>query len=834
MIESLNIGALVAALPEKYQPIFAHPELSDGSSRGCEDRLVLIRQCAQRLQHALGRPLRVLDLGCAQGFFSLNLAADGHTVHGVDFLDLNVNVCKALAAENPACAATFEHGTVEDVIDRLEHDECDLVLGLSVFHHLIHDKGIMKVSALCRKLSETTSAGIYELALREEPLYWAPSLSQDPAELLSSYAFLRLLSQQQTHLSAVSRPLYFASSRFWYVDGAIGNFTSWSSESHAHGRGTHLQSRRYYFSEQSFVKKMTLGVGERAEINLQEFVNEVEFLGNPPESYPAPRLIASLNDSRDLFIARSMMNGRLLSQAIDDGAAYDADEIIAQILAQLVLLERAGLYHNDVRCWNILIAPEGRAVLIDYGAISANPFDCSWLDDLLLSFLITVKEILERKVVPSSPSREPALDFMTLPARYRNAFIGFFGQNRSPLTFALLQQCLQQADATPHSAPEWVTIYLRLQKALLGYNARLSAVHIETEHHRVELAARGAAIEHLRDSTLQDQERTQAFEQGVAAAEERYKRLEEESEKLAAWAKGLEAQTIESNRDKEALAALNAELESDKAALATRIASLGQELEERQRACELAESRAAELESDKAALATRIASFGQELEERQRACELAESRAAELESDKAALATRIASLGQELEERQRARELAELLAADVGRLTEERDAARSDLLDTQSVVEQRQATITALEARVAVQQQQISGLESSRDQERNRLRELQVDLSRSMDGTASAREYIRELEMAVEALEGQINSLHGSRSWRVTAPLRLFTTRVLKRGNADAATIRKVSDARLESPVHTDGVTPTPAEAAMDERLAAVDQLGSRIRKSLK
>ncbi|MEA9559001.1 methyltransferase domain-containing protein [Xanthomonas campestris] len=764
MIESLNIGALVAALPEKYQPIFAHPELSDGSSRGCEDRLVLIRQCAQRLQHALGRPLRVLDLGCAQGFFSLNLAADGHTVHGVDFLDLNVNVCKALAAENPACAATFEHGTVEDVIDRLEHDECDLVLGLSVFHHLIHDKGILKVSALCRKLSETTSAGIYELALREEPLYWAPSLSQDPAELLSSYAFLRLLSQQQTHLSAVSRPLYFASSRFWYVDGAIGNFTSWSSESHAHGRGTHLQSRRYYFSEQSFVKKMTLGVGERAEINLQEFVNEVEFLGNPPESYPAPRLIASLNDSRDLFIARSMMNGRLLSQAIDDGAAYDADEIIAQILAQLVLLERAGLYHNDVRCWNILIAPEGRAVLIDYGAISATPFDCSWLDDLLLSFLITVKEILERKVVPSSPSREPALDFMTLPARYRNAFIGFFGQNRSPLTFALLQQCLQQADATPHSAPEWVTIYQRLQKALLGYNARLSAVHIETEHHRVELAARGAAIEHLRDSTLQDQERTQAFEQGVAAAEERYKRLEEESEKLAAWAKGLEAQTIESNRDKEALAALNAELESDKAALATRIASLGQELEERQRA----------------------------------------------------------------------RELAELLAADVGRLTEERDAARSDLLDTQSVIEQHQATITALEARVAVQQQQISGLESSRDQERNRLRELQVDLSRSMDGTASAREYIRELEMAVDALEGQINSLHGSRSWRVTAPLRLFTTRVLKRGNADAATIRKVSDARLESPVHTDGVTPTPAEAAMDERLAAVDQLGSRIRKSLK
>ena len=65
MIESLNIGALVAALPEKYQPIFAHPELSDGSSRGCEDRLVLIRQCAQRLQHAVSYTHLTLPTICS-------------------------------------------------------------------------------------------------------------------------------------------------------------------------------------------------------------------------------------------------------------------------------------------------------------------------------------------------------------------------------------------------------------------------------------------------------------------------------------------------------------------------------------------------------------------------------------------------------------------------------------------------------------------------------------------------------------------------------------------------------------------------------------------------
>ncbi|WP_261370573.1 class I SAM-dependent methyltransferase [Xanthomonas citri] len=72
-----SIADLVAALPEKYQPIFGHPEISDGSSRGCEDRLEVILDVVDHLRTALGRPIRVLDLGCAQGYFSLNLAARG-------------------------------------------------------------------------------------------------------------------------------------------------------------------------------------------------------------------------------------------------------------------------------------------------------------------------------------------------------------------------------------------------------------------------------------------------------------------------------------------------------------------------------------------------------------------------------------------------------------------------------------------------------------------------------------------------------------------------------------------------------------------------------------
>lgn len=758
MTESPSVGVLVAALPEKYQPIFAHPELSDGSSRGCEDRLVLIRECARQLQTALGRPLRVLDLGCAQGFFSLSLAAEGHRVHGVDFLDLNVDVCKALARQNPAFEATFEHATVEDVIERLEPGDYDLVLGLSVFHHLVHARGMVSVSELCRKLSEIASAAIYELALREEPLYWAASLPQDPAELLSSYAFTRLLSRQPTHLSTVSRPLIFASSRFWYVGDFIGEFTTWSGEAHAHGRGTHQHSRRYYFGEQVFVKKMTLGMGGRAEINLQEFHNESAFLRNPPALFPAPRLIVALNDSSDVFLAREMMEGRLLSELIDDGSPYDADQVISELLDQLVALERGGLYHNDVRCWNVLMSKDDRALLIDYGAISQDANDCSWLGDLLLSFLITVKEILECRIVPSNPGREPALDFMSLPPRYRNAFIHLFSQEQSRWTFSDLQHCLAHSGNESSPIPEWTVIYQHLQGALLNYNTRLRMLYMQTEHDRVELAARAAALERVRETAQQAQENLAALKIEAEAADNRKRELDGSFQTLAAWAKELEARALSSEDDNQQLAA----------------------------------------------------------------------RVVELEAGNASSFARIGELEVELEERQHARELAEFLAADLGRLTEERNAMQVKVSDAQRLADQHEATIAELRSKAASLHRRLERLESSRTHDRRRLKELQVDLSQRLHTMGSSRARVRELEAAVEVLEGQIDSLHASRSWRLTAPVRWLSAKLLNRGGARAS----LASGPVTRPVTAPGDLSSPADAASDKRLAALDQLASRIRQS--
>lgn len=79
-----DLNTLVSELPEIYQTIFGHPEWDGDAARDCNQRLDLITEQYDNLSRALGRPLNVLDLGCAQGFFSLSLASKGATIVGID------------------------------------------------------------------------------------------------------------------------------------------------------------------------------------------------------------------------------------------------------------------------------------------------------------------------------------------------------------------------------------------------------------------------------------------------------------------------------------------------------------------------------------------------------------------------------------------------------------------------------------------------------------------------------------------------------------------------------------------------------------------------------
>ncbi len=218
-----DVPALVRALPEIYQSIYGHPEYAVAAARGCEDRLTYLVAIHDQLRESLGRPVRVLDLGCAQGYFSLALASRGASVLGVDFSAQNIDLCSALAGEHPHADVRFVHGTVEEVIGTTAVDSVDMVLGLSVFHHLVHVHGVPAVRALLTHLSSRVAVGVFEMALATEPLYWGPSQPVDPRELLTGWSYMATNSHCETHLSTVVRPLIVAQG--FAPDGGFWNNT---------------------------------------------------------------------------------------------------------------------------------------------------------------------------------------------------------------------------------------------------------------------------------------------------------------------------------------------------------------------------------------------------------------------------------------------------------------------------------------------------------------------------------------------------------------------------------------------------------------------------------
>jgi len=419
---STTLSGLVAELPEVYQPIFGHPELCPTISRRCDDPLTQIISVYQTLEKVFARPLRVLDLGCAQGFFSHSLSQLGARVYGVDFLAANIAVCKALASERGDRGIVFETARIEDVLSRLEVNRYDLILGLSVFHHIVEARGARYVRDMLTAAGHKVPAALFEMAVAEEPMYWAAAQPQSGRALLGGYSFVHEIALYDTHLSDIRRPLYFASNRCWYLDGQAGVFDRWTSISNKVVPDPHGGTRRSYFSNKKFITLFRLDDKAHRAQNLLEWENAVAFLKDPPPGLTAPRLDGCGKSNSETWLIRELLPGMTLETHIVEGrGSYDPDRVLREVLLQLQAMEAAGLYHNDLRTWNVIIDPAGGATLIDYGSISKSRMDCAWPNDVFLAFFIFMREALVGVQEFPVPVRTGYFNPDRLPEPYRKA-----------------------------------------------------------------------------------------------------------------------------------------------------------------------------------------------------------------------------------------------------------------------------------------------------------------------------------------------------------------------------------------------------------------------------
>lgn len=477
----------VDRLPELYQPIYGHPELSNAAARSCQSRLVHVRSTYAALADHLGRPLRVLDLGCAQGFFSCALAALGADVLGIDYCPENVAVCTLLGDEFPNSKLEFRVERLEDFIPLLSASAFDLVLGLSVFHHVVHERGQEATRALIDRLAASIGHGVFEIALPTEGVYWCASQPDDPRQMLGAFPFVFEAARVETHLSNQPRPLFVASRSIAVLAGAAYAFADHLVEPHALAENVHLGTRRYFLGPHAIVKVFRIDAAI-AQINEEELSREAEFLAAFAGQLAfAPKLIAHGTNAAQAWLVREKIPGRLLMDLMNEGAVFDSLRVVSDVLRQADALERIGYFHADLRPWNVLVDDQGNASLIDFGSIGRTRSDVVWPEDVFLAFFLFLYELAQRRVARVLPVRAPFISPFNLPPPYREPALRMWQLPVSQWSFSKLREFWEgRSDAVVDNDGLATGIGL-WQGAVERYLVKLTESHIASHQESARL-----------------------------------------------------------------------------------------------------------------------------------------------------------------------------------------------------------------------------------------------------------------------------------------------------------------------------------------------------------
>ena len=388
----LELEGLVSQLPELYQPIYGDEPAA--SSRAADlPRTASIVESAELLERHVGRPLRVLDLGSSQGYIAFVLAEHGHHVTGIDYLPINVQVARAIHDRHPELDVAFIDGDITAATLVTDLDDFDLVLGLSILHHVVHSEGLEGAVALVDHLSQNVEHGLFEMALRTEPMYWAASQPSDPRVVLTSYPFIRQIASSPTHLSSIHRPLLFCSSSVAMLNGELHPIRAFSESSHAAAPDVVRGRRRYFVLDAGLMKIAARFTDDADDEQLtfdlrEELRHEAEVLGSLAASgLTVPKVLEFHDTADETIIAKSMYPGELVSvvnRTLDDTART---RITDDVVAELARYEEHGWYHTDLRLWNVIWDKVGGAAhLIDHGSLQREPGDVVWPGDASYSF----------------------------------------------------------------------------------------------------------------------------------------------------------------------------------------------------------------------------------------------------------------------------------------------------------------------------------------------------------------------------------------------------------------------------------------------------------------
>ena len=493
-----ELQAAIDCLPELYQPILGYAADSKLPRRACADRLDAIVEALSAFELD---PTVVVDVGAAQGYFTLALAErfPRHRFVGLDSLEENVRVSNVLNelrqtnARFQLCQARA--GTLGPMLT----GQRNCVLLLNVLHHVCTQQGWIETDRMLKEIAENADLSIVELASATERLEWTRDLPSDDSTWLEHFRFVRSLGTFGTHIPGVARTMYLCSSRWVLAGHDKFEFSRAIDRSHDDALPSPETGRRYFLSP-SMVAKCFAFSGKLGRRNIVELNRELRFLRFPPEGFAVPELLGVSLKSGSGVVARTRWEGEILSAVLARPAAEnDARRIVSSICGDLCTLEASGLFHHDLRPWNTIVTADESIRLIDYGSISSRRTRDVFEDVVEFAcWLISPRERLE----PWGTKR------YRLPSGNRPGWLESLAStidstDTRSLSFRSLREVLERSSTRPPSpaspgsearSPDaWHYLAGRLTRALYGIG-RLTDSAKEAEAYARSLARELSAL----------------------------------------------------------------------------------------------------------------------------------------------------------------------------------------------------------------------------------------------------------------------------------------------------------------------------------------------------
>jgi len=364
----------LAAKVEPYQPAYGLPGLIAKPARDSVDR------CRAIENHFSGqlRGKRLLDVGSSLGYVCYYFADRGMQTEGWEGNPSNTEVAQLIGELNGLTSHIRTQLFDPDSVSTIAPGQFDVVTLLSVLHHVVYHQGLEQTQQLMRDLLRRVPVLVLELARKgEDPeLFWDAALPDDELDI---FALVRdeveivPLGMFDTHLSDKARPLYVvARKESVTVNGRIYPVTRSSAEAYPGSAAVwDHDSRRYYWGDDLFIKQYR--VDDRHSTNARLITHEISALLGLQHLSSPPRLIDYEVSGDTATVVYARVGGELLGSSGPLPVAQ-IEAIVRDLLQALQELHGEGVFHNDVRSWNVLWDGE-RARLIDFADASRIDFD---------------------------------------------------------------------------------------------------------------------------------------------------------------------------------------------------------------------------------------------------------------------------------------------------------------------------------------------------------------------------------------------------------------------------------------------------------------------------